>query len=330
MASVKNVPAVLQVGAGRWGTNHLRVLLRLRDEGLLRLVGVQESDPARRKALESEFGVKTFADDSGLKEADAVDIVVPTYSHYEHAKKALLADKHVMVEKPLAETSAQGLELAALAKKSGKTALVGHIFRHNPAADLARKMIADREIGRVRFMRGRFMGFRYQEHDAGILITTAIHFLYLSDFFHGRPTQAVRARTFHTLGTPLDDVCAVHLEYGDAFTFVESDYFTPGKWRTFDIIGTQGALFVDLLKQTVSVHRKYHVRGQDRFEAYDGGVIENPLKFQEPLELELRHFLACVRGEAKPLTNFEDGVTVLKTIEAAYQSAKTDRTVPVV
>lgn len=326
---MKSVPSVLQVGAGRWGTNHLRVLLRLRDEGLLKLVGVQESDPLRRQSLEKEFGVRTFADDSGLKEADAVDIVVPTYGHYEACKKALGAGKHVLVEKPLAETAAQAAELVELAARSGKVALVGHIFRQNPAADLARKMIHDREIGRVRFMRGRFMGFRYQEHDAGILITTAIHFMYLSDFFHGRPAQAVRARNFHTLGTPLDDVCAMHLEYGDAFTFIESDYFTPGKWRTFDIIGTQGALFVDLLKQTVSVHRKYHVRGQDRYEAYDGGVIEHPLKFQEPLELELRHFLACVRGEERPLTPFQDGLAVLKTIEAAYQSAKTDRTVAV-
>jgi predicted dehydrogenase len=323
----KNPPAVLLIGVGRWGMNHLRVWVRLQSEGLCRLVGVQDASESRLKEVAKEFGVKTFSDDSGLKEADAVDVVVPTYNHFEVVKKALLAGKDVLVEKPLTETLKEALELKALKSKSSNILMVGHLFRYNPAADYVRKLLADKELGQIRFLRGRFMGFRFPEHDAGVLATTAIHFLYLSNHFLGKTPTAVWAKTEHRLGTKLDDFCLVRLEYGSEFSIIESDYFTPGKWRTFDIIGTQGAISVDLLNQELDVHRQRHVPNKDRFEAYDGGTVHHKMTFQEPLDLELRHFLKCIRDRSEPATGMEDGIMTLKIIEAAYESARTGKTV---
>ncbi|MBI3300008.1 MAG: Gfo/Idh/MocA family oxidoreductase [Elusimicrobia bacterium] len=324
---MKETPAILLIGAGRWGMNHLRAWMKLQAAGLCRLVGVQDSDADRRDEVAKEYGIKTFADDSGLAQADAVDIVVPTYAHFEVAKKALSAGKDVMVEKPVTMTLAEARELEALKKKTDRVFLVGHLFRYNPAADYARKLIVEGEIGKVRFLRGRFMGFRFQEHDAGILATTAIHFLYLSDFFMGRPADSVWAKTEHMLGNKLDDLALIRLGYDAQFSIVESDYFTPGKWRTFDIIGTQGSIAVDLLNQRLELHRKRHVRTGERFEAYDGGVIRPEITFQEPLELELRHFLKCVGDRSEPMTPISDGRDAVAVVEAAYQSAETGKTV---
>ncbi|MBI2998222.1 MAG: Gfo/Idh/MocA family oxidoreductase [Deltaproteobacteria bacterium] len=307
--------------------NHLRTLLRLQSEGLCRLVGVQDESEQRLRDTAKEYGVKTFSDYRGMEEADAVDIVVPTYNHFNVAKAALLAGKDILVEKPLTQTLEEAKEIDRLKREASRIVMVGHLFRYNPAAEYARKLIAEKELGKVRFLRGRFMGFRFQEHDAGILATTAIHFVYLSNYLIGRTPTTVWAKTAHLLGTKLDDFSLIRLEYGSEFTIIESDYFTPGKWRTFDIIGTQGSLFVDLLNQQMAVHRKRHVRAGDRYEAYDGGVIHPELRFQEPLELEIRHFLECVRERSDPLTGTSDGIETLRIVEAAYESSRLDKTI---
>jgi len=326
--SGKNRPNVLLVGVGRWGVNHLRTWLRLQTEGLCTLVGVQDSDERRLKDVAREFGVRTFSDGKGFDEADAVDVVVPTYNHFAVTKAALSAGKDVLVEKPITETVKQAERLKALQKKSGRILMVGHLFRYNPATELVKSLVAGREIGKVRFLRGRFMGFRFPEHDAGVLATTAIHFLYVANFFMGRRPKRVEARVEHMLGTPRDDFSWVRLDYGDGFAVIESEYFTPGKWRSFDVIGTQGAVFADLLNQTVDVHRTRHVpAANSRFEAYDGGVVSHRTGFKEPLDLELRHFLKCIKDRSEPATGLADGLDTLKVVEAAYRSARTGKPV---
>jgi UDP-N-acetylglucosamine 3-dehydrogenase len=311
------------VGVGRWGTNHLRVWQRLHSEGLCRLIGVQDSDERRLRDVTREFGVKGFTSLDVIKEADAVDIVVPTYNHFDVVQKALAAGKHVMVEKPVTETLAQAKKI----KKGKGVFMVGHLFRYNPATEYVKKLIVEKELGAIRFLRGRFMGFRFPEHDAGVLATTAIHFIYVSNFFMGRSPKSVWARTEHMLGTKLDDFSLMRLDYGDAFTIIEAEYFTPGKWRTFDVVGTQGAVTADLLNQAVDIHRKRHVRAGERFEAYDGGVVNHRFEFQEPLDLEIHHFLKCIREGSEPDTGLSDGIETLKIIEAAYQSARTGKPV---
>lgn len=325
--SAKKPPSILLIGVGRWGMNHLRVWVRLQAEGLCRLVGVQDADQQRLKEVAKEFGVRTFADDGGLKEADAVDVVVPTYNHFSVVKKVLAAGKDVMVEKPMTETLTESRELERLQRKSKNILMVGHLFRYNPAADQVKKLLVDQELGKIRFLRGRFMGFRFPEHDAGVLATTAIHFIYMANQFLGKTPKSVWAKTDHMLGTKLDDHCLIRLDYGPEFALIESDYFTPGKYRTFDIVGTQGAVYVDLLNQQFDIHRQRHVRAGERYEAYDGGVVHQKLEFQEPLDLEIRHFLKCIHDRSQPTTGLADGLETLKVIEAAYESSRTGKTV---
>lgn len=323
----KDLPSILLVGVGRWGENHLRVWLRLQTKGLCYLVGVQDNDASRLKYIGKEFGVRTFLDGVGLEEADAVDVVVPTYNHFAVAKNALLAGKDVLVEKPLTSTLDQAEELNKISKTSSRIVMVGHLFRYNPALDYVKNRLMEKEIGNIRFLRGRFMGFRFKEHDAGIILTTAIHFIYLSNYLMGKTPKAVWAKANYLLDSKLDDCSIIRLDYGKEFSLIESDCFTPGKWRTFDIIGTQGAIYLDALDQRVELHQKKHILTGGRFEAINGSVLSPNIDFVEPLYLELKHFLDCVRERKKPLTGIEDGIDVLRIIEAAYNSSHSDKTV---
>ena len=321
------VPSVLLVGVGRWGENHLRVWQRLEAEGLCRLVGVYDTEKSRRQSIAEKFGVKTFSDEGGFASADAVDVVVPTYNHFQVVKKALLAGKDVLVEKSVTATFKEALELQKLQQRSSHILMVGHLFRYNPALDRTMKLLKEGEIGKIRFLRGRFMGFRDKEHDAGVLATTAIHFIYVSNYIVGKFPKTVRADADFLLDQKLDDHCLIRLNYGPEFSIIESDYFTPGKYRTFDIIGTRGSIVLDMLNQKVELRREWHVKSGTRFNAYNGGIIPQNFEFEEPLHLELRHFLGCIKSRKRPLTPIEDGIETFKVIEAAYKSVKIDKTI---
>ena len=330
---MNGIPSVLLIGVGRWGENHLRVLLKLQAEGLCRLTGVHDIDRVRLRYIGKEFDVQTFYDDQGLKAADAVVIAVPTYNHLEVAKRALLQKKDILLEKPLTKTLEEALELGKIHAESLHILMVCHLFRYNSALDHVKKLLLNKEIGNILFIRGRFMGFRFKEQDAGIMATTAIHFIYLSNYLIGKKPEAVWAKTNYlldsrySLDSRLDDSCIVRLDYGHEFSLIESDYFTPGKWRTLNIIGTQGSIFLDALDQKVELHQKKHIYIGGRFEAYDGSVLHPNIEFQEPLYLELSHFLECIRKRTKPLTGVEDGISVLRITEAAYESSRLDKTI---
>ena len=325
----KTLPLVLLVGVGRWGENHLRAWLKLQAKGLCQFAGIYDSDPERIKVIQKEFSVRAFKSlDQGFSEALVVDVAVPTQHHFAVTKAALLAGKDVLVEKPLTETVSQAKELESIIISSSSVFMVGHLFKYNPALDHVTRLISEGEIGKIRFLRGRFMGFRFKERDAGILATTAIHFIYLSNHLMGREPQTVSAKVHYLLDKELDDVCSVRLDYGDdQFSLIDSDYFGPVKQRSFDIVGTQGIIQFDALTQDVTIHQKKHMRIGDRFEVYDGTTTHFPTQFQEPLFLELSHFLDCVKERNNPRTGIDDGINILRIIEAAYQSSRSDKIV---
>lgn len=323
----KKIPSILLIGVGRWGENHLRTWIKLQAKGLCRLVGVHDIDHQRLLSVGKEFNIRIFHDNSGIDEADAVDVAVPTYNHFSVVKDALLAGKDVLVEKPFTETVVEAQELERITRTSSQILMVGHLFRYNPAVDYVKKLLLDKEIGNVRFIRGRFLGFRFKESDAGILATTAIHFIYLSNYLMGTTPKTVWAKTNCLLDQKLDDCSIIRLDYDSGFSLIESDYFTPGKTRTLVIVGTQGAILLDALNQKVELHQKKHIFTGGRFEAYNGSVLNSNIEFQEPLYLELKHFLECIENRKKPLTGVSDGIDILRIIEAAYESSRCDKTV---
>ena len=233
----------------------------------------------------------------------------------------------MLIEKPLTQTLEEAYKLKKIHANSSQIFMVGHTFRYNPAVDCVKKLLSDGEIGNIRFFRGHFMGLRSKEQDAGILATVAIHFIYTSNYFIGRLPKKVWAKTNYFLDSKLEDHCLVRLDYNPEFSLIESDYFTPGKWRTFDIIGTQGAIFLDALNQKVELHQKRHIYTECGFEVYDGNTMYPNLEFQEPLYLELSHFVKCVQQRTEPLTGIEESINALEIIEAAYESSRSDQTV---
>jgi predicted dehydrogenase len=316
---------VLLVGLGRWGEKHLRVL---REIGAT--VWAADVSPARL-AWAVEHGVDaahTTADyRTALQRVDAVDVVTPADSHLAVAGACLRAGKHCFVEKPLALTVAESRELAAVAGQAGRVLQVGHIFRFHPVTATLREALDGDRIGAVRYVTGRFSGFKRPRTDVGVNHTDGIHYFDLFAFLLRRRATSVAAVQRDYLGRGLDDMSLTIVTYGDIPAIVEANYFVPGTHRECVIVGERGSLVADYGASTVTLHPGAHRRTGEAWEAVEGRAEELKVGGEEPLRAELHAFLEACRGTIPVPVPAGDGVAAMEIVEAAARAARTGQTV---
>lgn len=317
---------VLLIGLGRWGEKHLRVLSELGAD-----VWVSDLVPERREQATRIAGVspsQAVADfRSALGQVDAVDLVTPADSHLALAKECLRAGKACFVEKPMTRTVAEGERLAEVVRTTGRILQVGHIFRFHPVSDLLKRLIGEGRIGKVRYLTGRFAGFKRPRVDVGVTQTDAIHYFDLFVDLLGRVPSAVTATLRDYLGRGMEDLCFATVEYGETPAFVEAGYFVPGTHRDCAVVGERGTLVADFGRSTVTLF-------EGRHECVDGHWIaaaKEPETFQatgdEPLRLELANFLESVRSARRPVVGAAEGLLALRVVEAAQLSSRLGRRV---
>jgi predicted dehydrogenase len=319
--------SVLLVGLGRWGANHLRVL---RELGVA--TWAADTDPARRAwaVAQGLDAARVVADlEAALPHVRAVDVATPADSHLALASAALAAGRHCFVEKPLALTVAEGRSLVARAAQAGRVLQVGHVFRFHPVTATLRHALDAGAIGRVRFGRARFAGFKRPRTDVGVTQTDAIHFFDLFAHLLGRPATRVTARQQDVLGRGLDDVSVAIVDYGEVPVLVEADYFVPGTHRECVLVGETGSLVADYAEGTVRLHPGQHRRRGEAWEAVEGGKDALPVAGGEPLREELAAFLAACEGGGPVVVDGTAGLHALAIVEAAAVSAREGRTVTV-
>jgi predicted dehydrogenase len=316
---------VLLIGIGRWGEKHLRVL---RELGAV--VWAADVDPARR-AWATAHGVdpgRVMADFRvALPHVEAVDIVTPAASHRAILEVCLGAGRHCFVEKPLTATAAEARAIVALAAAHDRVLQVGHIFRFHPATTVLREALAVDRIGVVRYVTGRFAGFKRPRPDMGVTHTDAIHYFDLFAYLLERPPSRVTALQRDFLGRGLDDLSMTIVHYGDVPAIVEASYFVPGRWRECVIVGERGSLVADLVANTVTLWAGEHRRQGAGWVTVDAGKESLTTADAEPLRLELQAFRdACASGGPSPVSG-ADGIGALEVVEAAALAARLGRTV---
>ncbi len=314
---------VLLVGLGRWGEKHLRVLTDLGVD--LWVADLSEE----RRAFAVRAGVppaRTLADfRAGLPHVDAVDLVTPADSHLPLAKACLEAGKGCFVEKPLAPSVAEGRALAETRRVTGGILQVGHIFRFHPVTEALRQQLATGEPGAVRYVTGRFAGFKRPRTDVGVTMTDAVHYFDLFAYLLGRAPTAVTATLRDYLGRGMDDCSFSTVEYGSVPAFIEAGYFAPGTFRDCVIVGERLTLAADFGASEVRVHANRHVKGPTGWQAPEGAVETFKASGPEPLRRELELFLDAVARRGRPPVDVEAGLLALRTVEAAQRSSEAGR-----
>jgi len=287
------------VGLGQWGRHHVRILAQLPS---VDLVGVVDRDGREAIHLAHRFETRPYEDHRDLLgKVDAVSIAVPTALHYQITRDFLEAGAHVLVEKPMTATAEESAHLVDLAAGQDRLLLVGHIERFKPAVQRLFRLVAEPLAIEARRMRPYDSG---RTMDVGVVMDLMIHDIdIVQSMVPGRfeDLQAIGV-CVHNSHEDLA-VARLRMTTGCLVTLTASRVAAK-KTAELEVTMADRAVHLDLLRQTITIHH------------FNGEIQRLTVEGEEPLELELRHFVECVRGGARPLVTGEDGLRSLQVTEA--------------
>lgn len=307
------------------GRQHVRVLMGMED---VELAAVCDTSAKSRSWAEQTLQLPTYADWRGLAEDDSVDAIVnalPTPEHFEVTRTCLEANKHVLVEKPIAVTVEEAGGLVRTAEETRRILMVGHIERFNPAVQALRDEIAAGTLGDVINIAARRVGVaRPMAPRTDVVIDLAIHDIDVCSFLLPGEQGSLRFAAGATLGAnQLEDHADLVLRFGRAVAFIQANWITPVKIRRVAVTGTSGFAEVDYLSQSLRLYRgvsevfkgplwNFYAVAQESIPS------DVPIARCEPLRAELEHFVECVRTGNAPIA---DPVDAMRALALAAEAA---------
>ena len=319
------------IGMGYWGPNLLRNFLEV--EGC-RVIGVSDLKPGRLAFVHKRYphlktteDYKEFLDDPSV---DAVCVATSVSSHYALAKAALLAGKHVLVTKPMADSEAKATEIFELAAKQQKQVLVDHTFIFSGGVNKVRELIQGGELGRLCYINMRRMNLGPPASEVDVVWDLMSHDMSILLHWLGELPHQVSARGWRFVRKDLSDVAFACLEFSDGvFSNLHASWLCPQRTRQADILGYNKMVRYDDLEPVAKV--KIYAEGIDnRVGAQDRSVVE--FKFgrgdiripaideQEPLRKECAHFINGITHGTPLLSDARMGLDVVKVLGAISAS----------
>jgi predicted dehydrogenase len=320
------------VGLGVMGRNHLRVISS-HPETLL--AAVSDVDPGALEAAVAQTGATGHADPLTLiREADveAVVIAAPTTAHVPLALAAIERGLPVLVEKPLAATNAEALEIVAAAKAGGVPIQVGHVERYNPAVLRLGELLREGWLTKVFAIVSRRAGpFPARIRDVGVTVDLATHDAdMLSWVARERPVRAYAELAQRKHATHEDLLFGLlHFPSG-ATGMLDVNWLTPAKRRQLVVIGEEGMFELDYLTQRLTFTKSDLAHPQliaGYAPTFSGDVLEIAVETHEPLKAQLDAFVRAVRTGERPYVDGEDGAWAVRIASALLESASTVRPV---
>jgi len=260
---------------------------------------------------------------------------VPTEEHLPAVRELAAAGVHVLVEKPLAATTAEARELIDVVGRAGVRAAVGHVERFNPALLELRRRVTEGQLGEVFLIASERVGpFPDRVRDVGVVKDLATHDLDLVRWLGNAPVERVAAQTQHRMDREHEDLVLVtgRLRSEVAFNCVV-DWVSPAKVRRTRILGERGMLVADTLTADLWFYENGHVASewpetQSLKGVSEGDATRYALARREPLLVELETFCAYVRGDdAAAVVPLQAGLETVACAEAVLASAASGQTV---
>lgn len=271
-----------------------------------------------------------FGDVLENSKIDAVAIATPVHTHFELAMAALRAGKHVLVEKPLAQTSDQVRRLIEEAARRRLTLLVDHTFVYTPAVQKIRELISEGALGQIFYYNGNRASLGLFQRDVNVIWDLAVHDISIINYIFDEAPLAVSATgAIHISGTP-ENMAHITLFFeSSCVAHINVNWLSPIKVRQTFIGGSRKMIVYDDMEPTekVKVYDKgvsLDVSGEKAHQfriGYRAGDMWAPhLATSEALCNEARHFVDCIRRDASPVTSGTTGLQVVEILEAASRS----------
>jgi predicted dehydrogenase len=325
---------VAVVGAGEWGKNHVRTFAQLRGA---RLVSVCDLDEARLARIRSQHpGVRTTGDYGEVvrdRSIEAVVIASWASKHYEQARSALEAGKHVLVEKPMTLSAAEAEELVQAARRAGRCLMVGHLLLYHPAVVKMKELVTSGEVGELFYLYSQRLNLGTVRRDENALWSFGPHDVAVALHLFGAEPDVVTAKGEAYLQKGIADVVFVTLHFPrKKMAHIHLSWLDPHKIRRTTLVGSRKMVVFDDMEPTDKVRiydKGVDVRPQyDSYEDYlhlrFGDILIPHIGAAEPLREECRHFLDRIRDGGPPLSDGAHGLQVVRVLTAAQQSLDLD------
>jgi predicted dehydrogenase len=318
------------IGAGYWGPNLIRNFYQLPEA---ELEMVCDLNIQRLEHIQSRFqGVKTTRNYRDVLESDveAVVIATPVSTHYPLAKDCLMAEKHIMVEKPFVRSSEEGKQLIALSQKVGKLIMTGHTFLYNPAVNAIKEIIKSGELGRIYYINCTRVNLGLYQPDVNVVWDLAPHDVSILMYILDADPIVASARGGMYVKPGVHDVAYVTLYFPhEILADMRVSWIDPCKIRRITVVGSKKMLVYDDIEtdKKVLVYDKgvdlppYTDTLEEFHMSYRlGEGVPYPLVWDEPLKLECLHFLDCIRTGKTPRSDGQQGLKIVQILETAQKS----------
>ena len=324
------------IGAGRWGPHLIRAF---HENPRSRVVAIAEPAAVHRERLSALHPEIEFSGDGAAllerRDLDAVVIATPTESHHALAASALDRRLPTFVEKPLARSVPEAEDLRERSAASGTLLFVGHVFLFNDAIRVARDLIRSGELGRIHYLHSTRINLGPVRTGVSALWDLAAHDVSIFQYWLGQSPRSATGKGGTYLNPGIEDVIFATLEYpGGALAHVHATWLAPRKVRQITVVGDRKMLVFDdrdaaspLTLYDKGVLAELDETDSGTLSAFrasirEGDVSSPPVAATEPLRNECEHFLDCLRDGVAPLSGPDEGVAVVRILDAIERSIR--------
>lgn len=319
---------VAHAGVGGWGKNVVRVVGELAD-----LAWVCETDADRRAEYAQRYPsarvTPSFEEMLADETVDAVVIATPVPTHYALAKQALEAGRHVFVEKPPAMRVAEMEELVQLARAAGKVLMPGHLLLYHPGLRKVKELVDTGELGEVACVYGNRQNLGVIRSNENALWSLGVHDLSVILWLLGEePSEAV-AHGIDRLQKGIEDVVFCFLRFPSGrIAHMHLSWLDPHKMRRMTVVGLEKmVVFDDMeLERKVTVYEKAPWEPAETYGEWrtrTGDIFSPKIPNDEPLRLEMQHFLRLVTEGPGDHREALDGLAVVRALDRLTTSLHT-------
>ncbi|MFZ2199012.1 MAG: Gfo/Idh/MocA family oxidoreductase [Thermodesulfovibrionales bacterium] len=324
------------IGCGYWGPNLIR---NFNDNYLTDVQYACDVNKDRLERIKVRYPhINTTTNYKELLKSGsihAIAIATPVLTHYKLVMEALEADKHVFVEKPLAGSVREAEKLVNFASKKGLILLVDHTFIYTGAMKRIKEFVSSGDIGDMYYFDSVRINLGLFQNDTNVIWDLAPHDFSIMDFLlNEQPLSVSASGASHTAGG-MEDMAYITVRFsGSMMAHFHVNWMSPVKIRRIIVGGNKKMLLYDDMDPAEKI--KIYDKGVELSKANRKSVYRSLIQYRigdmfapvvdssEALQVEVAHFANCIRNNAKPLTDGESGLRIVRLLEAADKSLKKD------
>lgn len=323
------------VGCGYWGPKLARNFFEIEESRLEWIVDLRPERLAHMQSLYPSVNISQSFTELLESDVDGVVLATPVSTHHSMGKQALLAGKHVLIEKPLAATVDEAQELVTLADERGLILMVGHTFVYNPAVEAVRKVIESGELGEIYYINAVRANLGLFQSDINVVWDLAPHDISILNHILNAKPHSVSARggVYVQRAQGIHDVAYLTLQYPNRIMAeIRVSWLDPVKTRRYTIVGSKKMLVYDdiahakvvIYDKGVDIPSYSDTFAQFQLSYRHGSEDAYPIIWTEPLRNECIDFAKSIATGRSPMANGKAGLEVVKILETVQRSLQND------